>query len=568
MTAGLPVDTVVTPEGTLRAATPGTGAPLSGCRPRRTSLRVSESWGATLDGALPLAPTVDQLLTQDVDSPVDSPLAAPVDYQVVVVGDDTQGSGKTEADPLDISLKSRLPNEDDGDSKDEIYETDGKWAWLTLIGSFYIMMTTIPITPVFGILFSKRLPELGLGQQVIGWIFTVHAVVWNTSVVVAKTIVDATSYRATAMGACLLLAVVFMLLAFAQTALHFCVLYGFLIPVAASIGSTVPYLLVPLHFNRRRGMAMGILASGISMGGILTPIAIRFLQDEYSFVGACLIHGAVLLNCCVGAAIFRAPRPKNQTLKRITTIQSISHSKTRTTSISYSPDDAPKRLCMKLKETALVGWFVTHLKLCKDPRMLLTCTSYAIALAGFSSFMSMVPFSLELHGYTKHFSAHSVSVCYISSTVARILIAFTSDRSWFNRRAVLIFATTMVSASISGLMYTPALGWLVLTLMGGAGAAWGAFIAVFHLNTLGVFGEKLYAFSVGIEAVFAAFGYAILGLMLDVIRAVVSGYTASMGLCASFLLASGSLWLLVPRAQRRVQGGLRRCRGEEVDGRC
>lgn len=64
------------------------------------------------------------------------------------------------------------------------------------------------------------------------------------------------------------------------------------------------FIIVPVYFDRRRGIANAIMMAGICMGEIIGPPFIRYLQDEYSFKGATLILGGVILNGCVGAAFF------------------------------------------------------------------------------------------------------------------------------------------------------------------------------------------------------------------------------------------------------------------------
>ena len=78
--------------------------------------------------------------------------------------------------------------------------------------------------------------------------------------------------------------------------------------MAAGVGGgligTICFIIVPMYFERRRGMANTVLMSGICMGSIMVPPFVRFLQDEYGFTGACMIYGATLLNSCVGVSFF------------------------------------------------------------------------------------------------------------------------------------------------------------------------------------------------------------------------------------------------------------------------
>lgn len=65
------------------------------------------------------------------------------------------------------------------------------------------------------------------------------------------------------------------------------------------------YLQVAQYFDSRRGQANAILMSGACTGQFVGPPLVRYLLEQYSFTGATLIIGAILLNSCVGAALFQ-----------------------------------------------------------------------------------------------------------------------------------------------------------------------------------------------------------------------------------------------------------------------
>lgn len=64
------------------------------------------------------------------------------------------------------------------------------------------------------------------------------------------------------------------------------------------------FTILPHYFERRRGLANGIMMSGICMGQLVGPPFARYLQASFGFRGATLIIGAVALNSCIGASFF------------------------------------------------------------------------------------------------------------------------------------------------------------------------------------------------------------------------------------------------------------------------
>jgi predicted MFS family arabinose efflux permease len=71
--------------------------------------------------------------------------------------------------------------------------------------------------------------------------------------------------------------------------------------------------LAPLHttvvyyFDENPALAVGIVTSGISLGGVVLPFLLQYLIDYYHWRGAFIIIGAMTLNTCVCGALMRPP---------------------------------------------------------------------------------------------------------------------------------------------------------------------------------------------------------------------------------------------------------------------
>ena len=53
------------------------------------------------------------------------------------------------------------------------------------------------------------------------------------------------------------------------------------------------------HFDKHRGMATSLAASGLPVGNTLSPFITNFLLDTYGWRGCLIIHGGILLNTVV-----------------------------------------------------------------------------------------------------------------------------------------------------------------------------------------------------------------------------------------------------------------------------
>ena len=59
------------------------------------------------------------------------------------------------------------------------------------------------------------------------------------------------------------------------------------------------------YFNRRRSMANALCLSGAAAGAFTIPLVLNLLLDKYGFRGTLPILGALILNVCISAALYR-----------------------------------------------------------------------------------------------------------------------------------------------------------------------------------------------------------------------------------------------------------------------
>ena len=79
-------------------------------------------------------------------------------------------------------------------------------------------------------------------------------------------------------------------------------------------------VIVQQHFSKNRSLATSIVMTGRAMGQIIGPLLIPYLIEEYSWKGAIVIYGGIILNCVPMAMFFFMPKdfkPKKTGLKQI-----------------------------------------------------------------------------------------------------------------------------------------------------------------------------------------------------------------------------------------------------------
>ena len=62
------------------------------------------------------------------------------------------------------------------------------------------------------------------------------------------------------------------------------------------------------YFSKHRAMAMGIGATGSSVGQLVLPHLMRFLLDRYGYISCMLIYGTFTWNTFVSSALLRSPK--------------------------------------------------------------------------------------------------------------------------------------------------------------------------------------------------------------------------------------------------------------------
>lgn len=90
--------------------------------------------------------------------------------------------------------------------------------------------------------------------------------------------------------------------------------YGVFVGIGAGLSFPPTVYIVSSYFTKKRGLANGLCISGSALGSIFLPPLLRVLLDKYDYRGACLIMGAITLNCFI-AALFYDPVEKH--MKRV-----------------------------------------------------------------------------------------------------------------------------------------------------------------------------------------------------------------------------------------------------------
>ncbi|RXG52527.1 Monocarboxylate transporter 9, partial [Armadillidium vulgare] len=264
--------------------------------------------------------------------------------------------------------------------------------------------------------------------------------------------------------------------------------------ILGGIGAAIGYasvLVVSQYFEKHRGLALGITTIGGCVSNFLGPILANYMLEHYGYMGASLIFGAILLNQCVGGALYQPIEwhLKNKEIEieteddvneklltnckmtdKLNGVQEKSLSVTRrasvisvnSTSISNSlvnistppsllEADENEEPAAKNNHSALLSILKStynSLKLLKYMRVQLISWGYCGLLLGYVNFRMFVPFVIINAGYSLETAAWCSSLASIGNVVGRIVMTVLSDRKFFNVRYGFMFGLFLIGTSI------------------------------------------------------------------------------------------------------------------------
>jgi cyanate permease len=222
---------------------------------------------------------------------------------------------------LKVALK--LPEENEkflGKADEDKYEMvppDGGYAWLVLFGAMLVNIL-IPGGAIksFGILFVEFLENMHASPTAASWIPALCYFLYSSLGPLSSILSVKYSYRTVTMVGAGFAAGGMILTHWATSIEFLYVSYGIFVGIGAGLSFPPTVYIVTSYFTRLRGLANGLCISGSALGSIFLPPLLRVLLDKYDYRGACLIMGAITLNCFI-AALFYDPVEKHLIRQKI-----------------------------------------------------------------------------------------------------------------------------------------------------------------------------------------------------------------------------------------------------------
>lgn len=206
---------------------------------------------------------------------------------------------------------------------DQLGPPDGGWGWMVLLGTV-IVNTLIPgLIKSFGVFFVEFITVFQATPSSVAWIPALTFSLYNLLGPVASAVSMKYSCRFATMLGGLSATLGLALSYFANSIEYLYFSYGILGGIGAGMSYTPGILIIGQYFNKRRGLANGICASGSALGSMILPPFLNYLLSEYGCRGTILILCGLLMNVCVGAALYQ---PVEWHLKKVPRVLTASSS--------------------------------------------------------------------------------------------------------------------------------------------------------------------------------------------------------------------------------------------------
>lgn len=223
--------------------------------------------------------------------PIATPPDSPSDTDIERHQDDDQSARRGET-------------EEKGD-----YAEGSTTAWLQVAMGWLVIFTTWGYINSFGAFqayYNEAMPE---SPSAISWIGSVQA--WLTFVVgsFSGKLLDAGYFRSAVWVGCTLQLLGIFLMSTSTKYWALLLTQGILTGIGGGLLFTPTVALVSTYFSRRRAVAIGIMTTGNSTGGIVYPIVVRQLLPAVGFAWTSRVLGFINLALFAFVVLLMKPKP-------------------------------------------------------------------------------------------------------------------------------------------------------------------------------------------------------------------------------------------------------------------
>ncbi|KAL4917996.1 major facilitator superfamily domain-containing protein [Aspergillus aurantiobrunneus] len=330
--------------------------------------------------------------------------------------------------------------------------------------------------------------------------------------------------------------IAYILSSFATALWHFALTQGVLLGIGTCLAYVPTMSVAPTWFDKRRGLAMGVIISGSAVGGMIWPPALRAMIMYLGFRNALRISGCISLTLVSVAGYALCWEPKFHQQVRLQT------------------------QCLRRRSGWIKAPMVNYRVACSK-RFLAQALGCFLQSAGYSTPLFFYAAYASTLGYSATTAANFITLNNASNFISRIAIGYCADR--YGRINALVVTTLLSTVAVfafwipsmfhtADVPKTSADGlFIVFTILYGAFAS--AYISLFPASLIELFGVQHFTSVNGalylIRGMGALIGTPLIGMLIPNSALTSSYIYERAGIAVGVLLMAATLACLWVRIE-------------------
>ncbi|KAG2224557.1 hypothetical protein INT45_004402 [Circinella minor] len=330
-------------------------------------------------------------------------------------------SSKHDQEYIENALESNEKMDQKTVNEEDIIPDGGLRAWLVVLGAFFTQFTAFGTASSWG----KRINQENVFSSVpnaqlqLSFAGTLMEVCVDMMGPLVQILSNKFGYRAVLITGALLMVLGLEMAGFTSQIWHLYLTQGVLFGTGASFMFVTAMNAAPQWFDKRRGLALGLISSGSGAGGLILPFILTPLNNTIGIGWSYRVLGFIILGCAIVSCVCIKMRFKSS-----------------------------KQPTRKLKE-------LFNFEVLKDLNYCLWVLGSMIGLMGFFVPYFFLPSHATYLGISSENSTVVVAVMSASNFLGRISIGFIADRfGRLNTDIVCLLITGLSAVTIWMYAYT------------------------------------------------------------------------------------------------------------------
>ncbi|XP_039627406.1 monocarboxylate transporter 9b [Polypterus senegalus] len=193
---------------------------------------------------------------------------------------------------------------------------DGGWGWVIIVVSFIGQFLAYGSPHAVGVLYPEWLEAFGESKGKTAWVGSLVSGTGLIASPICNVFVSKFGARPVMILSGIMMGSGYILSSFAPNIQFLFFSYGVMVGLGCGLAYAATVTIICQYFDKRRGLALGIAATGTSFGGFVYASLQMELIKIYGLNGCLLIIGALSLNILVCGGPMRPLQLKGYSLKR------------------------------------------------------------------------------------------------------------------------------------------------------------------------------------------------------------------------------------------------------------